>query len=220
MQALLSGRTNVAAYARVVVDRGNGKTLLKPPRALRVGENMGEYLFCDRGFVPTITLVVEREMATKVRYNECLRMAQDSDFAIRLQLAGCSFEMASAPGAVWKDCPDPKRISVSAAPALASAQRLSDWLTQMEASMTSKARLGARGWPYAKLVARSGNPFLALRLFLRAVLHGCYNLRLAAVICLQIFLDPSLYRDIADRAIPWLHSQWRLNRLAKSTISA
>ena len=64
MKALLEGSANTAGYARILVDRGEGRTFLKPPRAIREGEDMGEYLLCDRGFVPTITLVVEREMAT------------------------------------------------------------------------------------------------------------------------------------------------------------
>ena len=64
MKALLENTTDTAGYARIVVDRGEGRTFLKPPRAIRPGEDMGEYLLCARGFVPTITLVVEREIGT------------------------------------------------------------------------------------------------------------------------------------------------------------
>ena len=35
----------------------------------------------------------------------------DKDFALRLFLAGCSFAMAEAPGAVWHDALDPDRLS-------------------------------------------------------------------------------------------------------------
>ena len=89
-------RPMTAGYARIVVDRGQGRTFLKPPRAIREDEDMGEYLLCARGFVPTITLVVERELAKRVRYHVNLRAAEDTDFAIRLSLAGCKFVMARA----------------------------------------------------------------------------------------------------------------------------
>src|SRR5262249_47743905 len=63
MKALLEGTSNTVGYARMRVDRGCGRVILKPPRALREGENMAEYLLCDRGFVPTITVVVETKTA-------------------------------------------------------------------------------------------------------------------------------------------------------------
>ena len=41
-------------------------------------------------------MVVEREMAQQVRYHDNLRAAEDTDFAIRLALAGCRFRMLEA----------------------------------------------------------------------------------------------------------------------------
>src|SRR3569833_481851 len=84
---------------------------LKPPRAIGANVDMAEYLLCERGFVPTITLVVEREMAQRVRYHPKLLAADDTDFAIRLALEGCRFEMTAEPGAVWNDLADPSRSS-------------------------------------------------------------------------------------------------------------
>ena len=52
-----------AGYARILVDRGDGKSFLKPPRAIREGEDMATYLLCERGFIPTSTMVVERGAA-------------------------------------------------------------------------------------------------------------------------------------------------------------
>ena len=56
MKTLLDGTQNVVGYARILVDRGDGRTMLKPPRAIRPNEDMGEYTLCERGFVPTITV--------------------------------------------------------------------------------------------------------------------------------------------------------------------
>ena len=205
MKALLEGTTNTAGYARILVDRGEGRTFLKPPRAIREDEDMGEYLLCDRGFVPTITLVVERQMARRVRYHTDLRAAEDTDFAIRLALAGCKFKMAPGAGAVWKDVHDPTRTSAGGPASHTRALRFESWLKQMQPMLTPRAWRGARGWVYAKMMARDHRKLAALRLYLSAVLHGCYPTRLAGIIFLQIFLDARAYRRIADRAISWLH---------------
>jgi glycosyltransferase involved in cell wall biosynthesis len=185
-------------YARMRVDRGRGRVILKPPRALRDGEDMGEYLLCDRGFVPTITVAVAREIARQVRYHPNLRVAEDTDFAIRLQQAGCGFKMAPGAGAVWMDLHDPNRTSSGG-----RVLRFATWLEQMKPTLTRKAWLGARGWAYAKMVAREGHRWMALRFYLAAVLQGCYRPRLAGVIFLQIFLDARAYRALADGAIAW-----------------
>jgi glycosyltransferase involved in cell wall biosynthesis len=203
MKAMLEGTTNTAGYARIVVDRGAGRTFLKPPRAIRKTENMGEYLLCARGFVPTTTLVVEREMARRVRYHTRLPAAEDTDFAIRLSLAGCKFMMAEEPGAIWKDIAEPSRASAGGPSS--RTQRFGYWLEQMKPMMTVRAWCGGRGWALAKMVARDGNKREALKLYLDALFRGCYGPRLAAIIFLQIFLDAAQYRRIVDTAIGWLH---------------
>ena len=199
MKALLDGTKNLIGYARVVVDRGDGKTFLKPPRGVRSDENLGEYLLCDRGFVPTITIVVPRELAQRVRYHVNLRPAEDTDFAVRLALAGGRFQMVEQPGAVWNDISDPKRTSASV-----GTLRMATWLKQMKPLMTPRAWYGARGWAFAKLVARERGRFAALLFTGEAILRGCYRPRLALVVLLQVMLDARQYRALADNGIKWL----------------
>ena len=195
MRRLLEGTTATAGYAPVIVDRGDGRRLVKPPRALGPGEDMGEYLLCDRGFVPTSTTVVPAALAKVTLYHEDLREAEDTDFAIRLALAGCAFAMAAAPGAVWTDRFDPGRSS-----AARSSARLANWLDAMKPRLTAKAWRGGRGWAGAKGVALRA-PLRALAYYLSAVAHGCYGPKLAAIVFLQIFLPDRAYRALADRAI-------------------
>lgn len=209
MKALLDGKPDTVGYARMIVDRGEGRTFLKPPRAIRPGEHMANYLLCDRGFVPTITMVVETGMAQRIRYDENLRAAEDTDFAIRLFLSGCAFVMAKAPGAIWRDVSDPNRTSSGG-----RCRRLGDWLEQMRGLIPKRAYHGGRGWAYAKLVARE-NRLHALGLYLRAAGAGCYSPRLAAVIFLQIFLGSRAYRTLADHAISRLHAGLREDQLRK-----
>jgi GT2 family glycosyltransferase len=198
MRRLLKGSEGTVGYARMIVDRGGGVSLIKPPRAIAPDEHMAIYLLCDRGFVPTITIVVERETARRIRYGENWRAAEDTDFAIRLFLAGLKFKMAEEPGAVWSDEYNPNRTSAGR-----KGARLIPWLEQLRPHIPPKAYYGGRGWAIAKGVAVT-KPLRALRFYLSAVFRGCYRPRLAAVIFLQIFLPDFIYRSIADRAIAWL----------------
>jgi glycosyltransferase involved in cell wall biosynthesis len=198
MKALLEHSSGLVGYARVQVDRGGGRVFLKPPRAIRLGEDMATYLLCDRGFVPTITVVAPREAAARVRYAENLRPAEDTDFAIRLFLDGHRFEMLQEAGAVWQDEFDPSRVSASA-----GGDKLGSWLAKMRPRIPPRAYHGARGWAYAKLVAPK-HPLMALILYFNAVLRGCYRPSLAVVIFLQITLGRRGYRRLADQAISWL----------------
>jgi glycosyltransferase involved in cell wall biosynthesis len=212
MKARLEGSQDLVGYARVVVDRGDGKTFLKPPRGVRPGEDMGEYLLCDRGFVPTITIVVPRRLAQRVRYHVNLRPAEDTDFAMRLALAGGRFVMVEQPGAIWNDVSDPKRTSASV-----GTLRMATWLKQMKPLMTPRAWYGARGWAFAKLVARERGRFAALLFTLQAIVRGCYAPRLALVVLLQVMLDARQYRSLADNAIKWLRMGLREKDVAEPT---
>jgi len=198
MRRLLEGTARTAGYARILVDRGDGRAILKPPRALKPGEDMATYLLCDRGFVPTITTVVPADLAKATLYNENLREAEDTDFAIRLALQGCTFLMAEAPGAVWHDRYDLNRQSAGR-----SSVRMQAWLDALKPLIPHKAWLGGRGWAVAKGVALR-HPLRALAYYLSAVRNGSYAPGLAAIVFLQIFLPDAVYRAVADHAIGWL----------------
>lgn len=201
MRAKLEGTENTAAYARIIMDRGQGNTFLKPPRGLRAGEDMATYLLCDRGFVPTITLVVPREIAARVRYDERVGLGDDKDFAIRLAQAGCKFLFIETPGALCSDIYDPKRLSSGR-----KGAALGNWIERLRPTIPSRAYYGCRGWIIAKGLVRD-DFFGALRLYLTALFRGCYRPRMAAVIFLQIFLPDSLYRGLSDRIIALFRKQ-------------
>lgn len=195
MKAVLCRGDGIAAYARMSVDRGNGTIMLRPPRAIKPNEHMADYLLRERGFVPTITLVVDAATARRVRYNPNLPFAQDTDFAIRLYLDGCRFVMAEEPGAICEDVADPTRISLGR-----KGAKLVDWLEEMRPKIPARAYYGCRGWTIAKGIAQS-EPLRALGLYLNALLRGCYRPRLAIIVFVQVFLPDTLYRRMADRVI-------------------
>jgi len=184
-----------AGYARILVDRGDGKSFLKPPRAIREGEDMAMYLLCERGFVPTSTMVVERGAAQAVRFHEKLPAAEDTDFAIRLSLAGQRFAMAEEPGVHWNDRADPNRLSAGR-----KSASMRGWIEELRPRIPAKAYYGCLGWAYAKHVATTDR-FAALKLYLAALVRGCYRPSLAGIVFLQIFLSDRAYRALADTAI-------------------
>ncbi len=198
MHDMLDGTTDTVGYARILVDRGDGKIILKPNRAIRPDEHMATYLLCDRGFVPTISLVVESRMAKRVKYVVGNRYGEDTDFAIGLYLAGCKFVMAEEPGAVWKDSSDPNRASAGR-----KGIRLTQWIENLRPRIPAIAYHGCRGWIIAKGVAPN-NKWKALKLYLTALRHRCYSPGLAVIVFLQIFLPDHAYRRVADISISWL----------------
>ncbi|MGA7675396.1 MAG: glycosyltransferase family 2 protein [Rhizomicrobium sp.] len=195
MRKLLENAPGAAGYARIVVDRGEGRSFLKPPRAIREGEDMASYLLCDRGFIPTSTMVVERTMAKAIRFHENLAAAEDTDFAIRLALAGHRFVMAEKPGVHWVDSSDPNRLSAGR-----KSATMRQWIEELRPRIPAKAYYGCLGWAYAKHVAMSDR-FAALKFYLAALVRGCYRPSLAGIVFLQIFLSDSAYRKLADIAI-------------------
>lgn len=213
MRRLLADSEDVAGYAPIVVDRGNGISFVKPPYALADCEHMATYLLCRRGFVPTITLVVPWALAAHVRYNATLACAQDTDFAIRLFLAGCRFRMAPEPGAVWRDESSTSRVSAGR-----KSAQLKPWIEELRPRLPPRAYFGARGWMIAKGVAMTDAP-AATKLWLQAVLRGCYRPRLAVIVLLQIFLSDRAYRKFADWAVaPFRGKSERNNPLARAAL--
>ena len=195
MRRLVENAPGAAGYARIVVDRGEGRTFLKPPRAIRAGEDMATYLLCDRGFIPTSTMAVERKMAEAVRFHENLAAAEDTDFAIRLTLAGQRFVMVEEAGVYWNDSFDPNRLSAGR-----KSATMRQWIEELRPRIPAKAYYGCLGWAYAKHVAMNDR-FAALRLYLAALVRGCYRPSLAMIVFLQIFLSDGAYRKLADTAI-------------------
>ena len=83
-------------HGRLRPGRGEPWQGPQPPQAAArhrcPGEHMATYLLCDRGFVPPSPSRSDRaQIAQRVRYSEHLRFGEDTDFAIRLFLAGCRF---------------------------------------------------------------------------------------------------------------------------------
>jgi glycosyltransferase involved in cell wall biosynthesis len=189
---ILEGSNEIIAYSQVICDRGNGRYHVRPPRGIRPEEDMATYLICDRGFVQTSGLAMRRQVAQAIRYNEIARFGDDTDFAIRLQLAGYRFIMDEVPSVVWVDDDKRERLS-SERRAIGNLA----WLDALRPFIAVRAYHGYRGWHLAKSVWRQSR-FRALGLYLRGVLAGAYNPRLAILILSQIIIPDQVYRKMSD----------------------
>jgi glycosyltransferase involved in cell wall biosynthesis len=192
MAELLRETSGVVAYAPVQAYRGPQGYVVKPHRPIGNGETMAGYLMCARGFIQTSGLVVPTKAARDVRYREDVRFGDDTDFAIRLELAGYRFVMAAQPGVVWYDGPDPGRLSNTKLDSIEV-----NWLDDLRPRISRRAYLGYRGWHVAKGLFKT-RPFAALGLYLAALTSGSYGPRLAMVVLAQIVLPGRIYRDGAD----------------------
>ena len=191
--ALDAAPANIAIFSPVIVDRGNDKRFIKPPRAPREEEPIADYLLRDRGFIQTSTLVLPKELALATQYQVGLPYGQDKDFAIRLYKGGARFRMLPEPAAIWADGFDPERVSSKAV-----AQRRSEWLNSMRPMISYKAYHGDRGWSIARSYRREGKAGRALWLYLNALVRGCYPPKLALMIFTQIFIPEKSYRRLID----------------------
>jgi glycosyltransferase involved in cell wall biosynthesis len=192
---LLEQGEDVVAYSRVVVDRGGGRHFLKPYRAIESGESVDRYLMCDRGFIQTSSVALSRTLADRVRYREDVRFGDDTDFAVRLSLAGARFLMAPRATVLWADRRTDNRLSQIRA----NVGNLV-WLSDLKPHISNHSYAAYLGWHAAKSVWPTSRR-TALRYYFDAVRGGAFHPRLAVIVLLQIIIPDTLYRQAANRWI-------------------
>ena len=197
---------NFVGYARVRVDRGDGRVFLKPPRALRPARGHGDL----SALRPRLRADhhpggAARYRAARSAIDENLRAAEDTDFAIRLALAGYRFRMLEEPGAIWNDINSIP--SASPRPRARSTSHL--WLEILKPLIASKAYHGGRGWAYAKLIAPRTPVDRAGACISTRCCAAATGPSLAADHFPADFPGPAAYRRLADIAIVWLRAGLR-----------
>lgn len=197
--SLLEKGDNIVAYGQVLADRGGGRNFLKPPRAIARGEAVDRYLMCDRGFIQTSSMALSRSLAQKVRYREDVRFGDDTDFALRLSIAGGRFLMTERPGTIWADRKADERLSH-----VRGNIGSLIWLRDLRPHISPRAFSAYMGWHAAKSIWPTSR-FRAMRYYIQALLRGAFGPRLAATVLLQIILPDPVYRRVSDRWIDFAH---------------
>jgi glycosyltransferase involved in cell wall biosynthesis len=186
---------DIVAYGQVVVDRGYGRQFLKPYRAIGVDEPVDRYLMCDRGFIQTSSIALSRTLASRVRYREDVHFGDDTDFAVRLSLAGARFLMAPRPGTIWAD----RRTDARLSQVRANIGSLA-WLRDLKPHISAHAFSAYMGWHAAKN-AWPTDRRRAMRYYFSAVRRGAFRPHMAAIVLLQIVVPDRFYRGAANRWI-------------------
>ena len=185
---IAAGAGKFVVYSQVLVERGGRISGTRPRRALRAGEAISEYLACQQGFIQTSTVALPLELARRVRYDEQIAFAQDTDFAIRLAAAGARFRMHPSAMAIMTDDESAQRLSRRA-----RWREVLDWLDRIRPLLTDRAYLAYRAWHVARLAAGAGRFDKALMFYSAALIRGAFPPRLAAKALGQILIPRSVY---------------------------
>lgn len=191
LQAMTGGETTVY-YSQNLVDRGGAKRWVRPDRALRQGEDLGEYLFSHNGFIQTSTIVIATAFARRVLFDPTLPKGQDLDFCIRLAAAGADFRMIATPQSIWCDQTEAGRTSRHRGAAVLEA-----WLDRASPLLTPRAIRGYRATVLAYHMAET-QPLAAALALADGALRGGVPLRITARQALRCFLPRRLYRRAVD----------------------
>jgi len=190
---LLESANNICTFTQVIVDRGNDVSFLKPNRGPKESENFSEYLFCNKGFVPTSTLIVPSELAKSVMYDELISYGDDMDFAIRLVAAGANITMLEKPGAIWHDHWSDTRLSNVIDPVKRIAH-----LDRVKPLLTKRAYYAVLGRSVAKGYVQQGMRFKGLSLYFKSLFNGGFTPKAAVMYFFQVSLNQKTYRIFSD----------------------
>ena len=92
-------------YSSCTVHSSNNFIYSLPKHSIAQSKNLGEYLFCENGFVATPSLLIKKSVAQKAFFNEKLIRHQDYDFLLRLEDNGVVFFWSKEPSVIvhWEN---------------------------------------------------------------------------------------------------------------------
>ena len=183
---------NEVLYSSMYVDRGVGKYWVRPDRAIRAGEDVGEYLFVKNQLIQTSTIVLSRNLAQQVRFDGTLRKGQDLDFCLRLQKAGATFRMIDEPLTVWADVTETGRTSH-----IGGYQQILLWLDRCGPMLTKRAKLGYRATVLPYYMGRD-QPWLVARDLWLGWVAGGVPLKIILRQALRSYLPRGSYRKLVN----------------------
>lgn len=181
-------------YSPLVFQRGEGNRLVKPARAIRSDEAVGDYLFAEDGLMQTSTLVVSAALFARVRFDEALRTLEDLDLCLRLEAQGAVFRMLPEPLAIWHDEGTEGRLSHTT-----EARDVLGWAAARQACLSERARSGLLARHMVPIHLRRA-PVESARLLTAAMRHRSLSPGRAGSLLLR-GAAPGLYARLRDAMI-------------------
>jgi glycosyltransferase involved in cell wall biosynthesis len=182
-------------YSFMYVDRGVSKYWVRPNRAIKEGEDMGEYLFVQNEFIQTSTIVLPTIAAKKTMFDPTLRKGQDLDFCLRLHRDGVRFNMIKIPLTIWVDKTEVGRTS-----RVSGYKAPLEWLDRSLPLLTHKAVLGYRATVLFYYMAKS-KPFISLKYLFQGWWLAGVPFRIIIRQFLRGFLPRGLYRKLVNKFV-------------------
>lgn len=190
--ASATAQDNTVLYSQNYVDRGVDKQWIRPNRAIKLGEDVGEYLFVKNCTIQTSTIAAPAALVRRVKFDPSLPKGQDLDFCIRLAAAGAEFRMISTPLSIWQDTTEIGRTSRHS-----GGDVLEAWLKRSAHLLTDRAIHGFRATVLAYHIA-SASRLTAFRYILLGTVKGGVPVPIALRQLLRVFLPRALYRGLVN----------------------
>jgi glycosyltransferase involved in cell wall biosynthesis len=175
-----------------MVKRDDNVFATRPKRAPLKKETVGEYVLKNGQFLQTSTLVVHKDLAIKVLFDETLKKFQDIDFVIRLSKISPYPIFIPKVLSVWGDVHDRARISQGLYPEAAI-----DFYHKLE-TLVGKSERSAYAANMLGYEISKKHPFKASGLVINGLIGKHINGRSALRQMARIWLSQRVYRKIVN----------------------
>jgi len=157
------GRDGVVIVGAPIADDGLRLVEIRQPE-LEPGQRIADYVYAGRqATILSSCLLIEGNLARRVRFNPALLVNQDTDYLLRLERSGACFICISKPLYVLDVRPRGDRVSLN--PQL--IERSIEWYQQVSRDWSAAARRGFLMWDLSVRCASSQQRWRGLRYFLR-----------------------------------------------------
>lgn len=189
---VINGRTNIIYYTQVLISR-DGVNHVKPSRGYDPSEAMSEYWSISFGFMPPQSLIMDRGTAVNIPWNEERWIPEDYDYALRAREKNVSFVFNETPAVIVYHEYDEHRLSN-----LFRNDRLKLWASQNRRRFSRKGYLAYFG---STIAVHEKWKIVGCYRLLRACANGCFDLKNAIRIAMQILLSRKRYIALVDYLI-------------------
>jgi len=202
-QRTLSEGEPCVLYGQIVVDRGVQRYWIKPDRAMRDDEPIHDFLYVHGGFIQTSTMVVPRDLARSVPWEESVTFGDNDQFAIDLWATGVPFRMLPEPLLLYADVMSPDALSQLPIFGGDSPQHTNffTWMDAQRPLMSERARLGFDARFLSGSLLRR-HPLESGAMVMRAWRAGAIGTGGALRQTLQN-VAPRSYRRLTDAYVRW-----------------
>lgn len=191
----IGNRSRFAGFAPAIVDRGKGRTAIKPGGMLHQGEPLEHYFFSRNQMIQTSVLVVDRQSAADARFRPDISVGEDLDFCLAIEAAGIEWERIEEPLSIWFDVPQKGRSADYRGDLEAAYKNFRTWKLLSERGRY--AYEGTVGAFHTAPVDRAA----AMRMLLNGLLKGDVKLAVTGRQFIRCFLPRTIYHKLVGAAL-------------------